>query len=359
MWGFIRRLLCPHDYSITSESGVMFLRCVACGHKTRGWPLHSGVDIDAHLTARSDIPSVTSSSVTSSVTLSSRQSTTLIASPSLNSALNASIKPSVSPSVNVSAGSSSIAPPVIASSATPSVRSPASPAVAPVRCRVLPGPHSKVIAQQGPATEAPKANVAIYACAGAPDDDGGQELAELRRYVEARGWSVRFEQVEQHQNRTARPALHRLIADARLHRMDRVVVRQLDRLARGSAQVVLLLDELTKLGVSVVSVGDGIDTITSDDRLQTRLVNALAALERVRKTDQVGSRRRARKHREPATRRLPFMESPLRLAVSSSTMPRDVNHTSEDGGTAKAADAVSHSREIEADAPSESGYQVR
>ena len=150
MWGFIRRLLCPHDYSITSESGVMFLRCVACGHKTRGWPLHSGVDIDAHLTARSDIPSVTSSSVTSSVTLSSRQSTTLIASPSLNSALNASIKPSVSPSVNVSAGSSSIAPPVIASSATPSVRSPASPAVAPVRCRVLPGPHSKVIAQQGP-----------------------------------------------------------------------------------------------------------------------------------------------------------------------------------------------------------------
>ncbi|PYR30903.1 MAG: hypothetical protein DMF90_26735 [Acidobacteria bacterium] len=185
----------------------------------------------------------------------------MIASPSLNSALNPSIKPSVSPSVIVSAGSSSIVPPVIASSATPSVRSPASPAVAPVRCRVLPGPHSKVIAQQGPATEAPKANVAIYACAGAPDDDGGQELAELRRYVEARGWSVRFEQVEQHQNRTARPALHRLIADARLHRMDRVVVRQLDRLARGSAQVVLLLDELTKLGVSVVSVGDGIDTI--------------------------------------------------------------------------------------------------
>ena len=109
-----------------------------------------------------------------------------------------------------------------------------------------------------------------------------------------------------------------------------------------------------------VSVGDGIDAITPDARLQTRVVNALAALERVRKTDQVGARRPSRKHRGPATRRPPFMESPLRLAVSSSSnMPRDVNHASKDGPTAEASEEVSLSRELEADAPSGSGYQVR
>src|SRR5262245_14263903 len=266
MLGVIRRLFCPHDYSITAESGVMFLRCSVCGHKTRGLPLQSGSDVVAHTTDRaihashasapSSITSVTIPSVSAS--LGSSPHPTVVPSPG-------PIASPVSPLVNPSGGVS------------PS----ASRAGVTTRCRVLPGPQSKSIAPSVEA-EVPTATVAIYACASAPDDDGGRELAELRRYADSRGWRVAFEQIEQHQTRRTRPALHRVVSDARLHGMDAVVVRQLDRLTRGSEQVVQLIDELTKSGVKVVSVGERTEATTSDSGLQTRLVNALAALDRVR-----------------------------------------------------------------------------
>src|SRR5262249_44709003 len=121
-------------------------------------------------------------------------------------------------------------------------------------------------------------------------------------------------------------------------------------------QVVQLMDELTKSGVKVVSVGERTEATTSDSGLQTRLVNALAALDRVRKNDHVIARRNGRKHRESSTRRLPFVESPLRLAVSSS-MPRDLDHESKDV-VAPESEAPSLSGDLDVNAASKSGYQV-
>jgi len=258
MWGFIRRLFCPHDYSITAESGVMLLRCAVCGHKTRGWPLHSGIDDVAQPTARPTHGSAPSSIVS-------------VTSPSVSPALGSSPSLSVVPNVG-----SSVSPLV---NPSPAVSPSASRAGATTRCRVLPGPQTKSIA---------------------PSVEAGVPKAEVPKAT---------------------------------------------------------VEELTKSGVKVVSVGERDEATTSNSGLQTRVANALAALDRVRKTDHVVARRNSRKHRESSNRRLPFVESPLRLAVSSSSISRDLDHEGTDA-VATEPEAASLSGELDVNAASKSGYQV-
>jgi hypothetical protein len=40
MWSWILCYVRGHDYSVTCNCGSMFLRCVACGHRSRGWVVH-------------------------------------------------------------------------------------------------------------------------------------------------------------------------------------------------------------------------------------------------------------------------------------------------------------------------------
>ncbi|MGE5813089.1 MAG: hypothetical protein ACM36C_01260 [Acidobacteriota bacterium] len=40
MWHWLSCYLVGHDYSICCESGAIFLRCTACGHRSQGWDLH-------------------------------------------------------------------------------------------------------------------------------------------------------------------------------------------------------------------------------------------------------------------------------------------------------------------------------
>ena len=129
---------------------------------------------------------------------------------------------------------------------------------------------------------------AIYARVSTLDQEPENQLAELRRYVEARGWTL-TEYVDRGVSgaKARRPALDRLVADARRRRFDAVVCWRLDRLGRNLKHLVTLLEELQAVGVAIVSLGEGIDCTTAAGRLQLHVLAALAEFERSRIAERV------------------------------------------------------------------------
>ena len=41
MWKWIACYVNGHEYSVTCQSGSMFLRCLQCGRRSQGWTVHS------------------------------------------------------------------------------------------------------------------------------------------------------------------------------------------------------------------------------------------------------------------------------------------------------------------------------
>src|SRR5438309_2372974 len=149
---------------------------------------------------------------------------------------------------------------------------------------------------------------AIYARVSTVDQEPENQLQELRRYVEARGWSA-VEHVDHGVSGAAerRPALDRLVADARRRRFDVLVCWRLDRLGRNLKHLITLLDELQALGVAFVSLAEGIDATTPAGKLQMHILGAIAEFERGRIVERVRAglaRARAQGHRlgRPHTR---------------------------------------------------------
>ena len=71
--------------------------------------------------------------------------------------------------------------------------------------------------------------------------------------------------------------------------MDTVVVWRLDRLGRSLKHLVTLLDELHAVGVSFVSLGEGIDCTTPAGRLQLHVLAARAEFEKARIAERVAA----------------------------------------------------------------------
>ena len=111
---------------------------------------------------------------------------------------------------------------------------------------------------------------AVYARVSTLDQEPENQLRELRRYTEARGWTA-VEYVDRGVSgaKESRPALDQLAKDARRRKFDVLVVWRLDRLGRNLRHLILLLEELTAVGVNFVSLNEGIDTGTPAGRLQT------------------------------------------------------------------------------------------
>lgn len=129
---------------------------------------------------------------------------------------------------------------------------------------------------------------AIYARVSTLDQEPENQLAELRRYVEARGWTA-VEYVDKGVSgaKDRRPALDSLLGNAKRRRFDVLVCWRLDRLGRNLRHVILLLDELQALGVAFVSLAEGIDAPTPAGRLQLHILGAIAEFERARIAERV------------------------------------------------------------------------
>jgi len=129
---------------------------------------------------------------------------------------------------------------------------------------------------------------AIYARVSTFDQEPENQLQELRRYTEARGWSaIEFVDRGVSGAKDRRPALDQMISDAKRRRFDIVVCWRLDRLGRNLRHLVTMLDELQALGVAFVSMGEGIDCTTPAGKLQLHILAALAEFERGRIQERV------------------------------------------------------------------------
>ena len=129
---------------------------------------------------------------------------------------------------------------------------------------------------------------AVYARVSTLDQEPENQLQELRRYVQARGWRA-TEYIDKGVSgaKDSRPALDRLVVDARRRKFDTLIVWRLDRLGRNLKHLITLLEELHAMGVAFVSLREGIDTTTPAGKLQMHILGAIAEFERARIAERV------------------------------------------------------------------------
>lgn len=179
---------------------------------------------------------------------------------------------------------------------------------------------------------------AIYARVSTADQTCENQLIELRRYVEARGWTA-VDYVDRGVSgaKDRRPALDKLNADAKRRRFDVVVCWRLDRLGRNLKHLITLLEDFQALGIAFVSLHEGIDATTPAGRLQMHILGAIAEFERERIRERVLAglqrakamgvrlgrpRRRIDPERLATVAGLPDREAARRLGVPRSTLQR-------------------------------------
>jgi DNA invertase Pin-like site-specific DNA recombinase len=129
---------------------------------------------------------------------------------------------------------------------------------------------------------------ALYARVSTLDQEPENQLQELRRYAEARGWTAQVyvdHGISGAKDR--RPALDELLRDAKRRRVDVVICWRLDRLGRNLKHLITLLEELQRLGVAFVSLAEGIDATTPAGKLQMHILGAIAEFERARIAERV------------------------------------------------------------------------
>lgn len=108
-----------------------------------------------------------------------------------------------------------------------------------------------------------------------------QALA-LRDYAGHRG----FEIIEEYRDegisgsKDSRPALDRLMKDARSRKFDVVIVARFDRFARSVSHLLRALEEFNHVGVDFVSLSESIDTSTPMGKMIFTVLGAVAELER-------------------------------------------------------------------------------
>jgi DNA invertase Pin-like site-specific DNA recombinase len=121
----------------------------------------------------------------------------------------------------------------------------------------------------------------LYARVSTIDQHPETQVHDLRAMAAQRGYQIQHEYRDIISGAKARrPGLDQLLADARKHRFDVVLVWAFDRLARSVRHFLEVLDELNHLGIEFVSFRENIDTGGPLGRAMVVIVGAIAELER-------------------------------------------------------------------------------
>ena len=129
---------------------------------------------------------------------------------------------------------------------------------------------------------------AVYVRVSTFDQEPENQLQELRRYVEARGWTyAEFVDRGVSGAKDRRPVLDELLKAIRRRKVNVVVVWSLDRLGRSLRHLIALLDEFQHVGVGFVSLREGLDCTTPAGRLQWQIIGAISEFERARIQERV------------------------------------------------------------------------
>src|SRR5262249_24133414 len=108
------------------------------------------------------------------------------------------------------------------------------------------------------------------------------QAVALRDYAANRGFQI----IEEYRDegisgsRDSRPALDRLMKDARARKFDVVIVARFDRFARSVSHLLRALEEFSHLSIDFVSLSESIDTSTPMGKMIFTVLGAVAELER-------------------------------------------------------------------------------
>jgi DNA invertase Pin-like site-specific DNA recombinase len=111
--------------------------------------------------------------------------------------------------------------------------------------------------------------------------DVGLQLDELRQVAAQRGYRA-TEYVDDGVSGTkaSRPALDRLMSDARAGRLEIALVWRFDRFARNTAHLINAMEEFRALGVHFISLREQVDTSTPMGKAMFTIISAISELER-------------------------------------------------------------------------------
>jgi DNA invertase Pin-like site-specific DNA recombinase len=130
----------------------------------------------------------------------------------------------------------------------------------------------------------PHSRVALYARVSTANkgQDPDLQLRELREFAASRKWEVVGEVVDKGDSgaKESRPALNRMMADARRRKFDVIAVWKLDRFGRSLKHLVTALSDLESLGLAFVSLRDGFDLTTPSGRAMFGMCAVMAEFER-------------------------------------------------------------------------------
>jgi DNA invertase Pin-like site-specific DNA recombinase len=126
-----------------------------------------------------------------------------------------------------------------------------------------------------------KKRAALYCRISTGDQHLETQLLDLREMANQRGCEIVREYTDAISGSKAkRPGLDKLLADARRHRFDIVLVAAFDRVARSVRHFLEVLDELSHLNIEFISLRENIDTGGPLGRAMIIIVGAIAELER-------------------------------------------------------------------------------
>ncbi len=136
----------------------------------------------------------------------------------------------------------------------------------------------------------------LYGRTSTPEQHLESQFIQLRDLASRRGLELTgvYSDLGITGSKARRPGIDSLLRDARRGKFSVVLVAAFDRLARSTRNFLELVDELSSLGIELISAREAVDTSTPTGRMFVTILGSIAELEKsfIRERIKAGMRRR-------------------------------------------------------------------